>query len=64
MFRFELGRLAIHWDRAYGCDKRTGWSFAWDGSFWVSDIEPSFFRFVWRIYKYALLRSIEREKGK
>jgi hypothetical protein len=53
MFRLEIGRLAIHWDRDYGIDERTGWSFAWDGSFWVSDIEPSFFRFVWRIARSA-----------
>ncbi len=52
MLRLELGRFALHRDRDYGCEHRTGWSFAWDGSFWVSDIEPSFTRMACRVARY------------
>jgi len=51
MFRLELGRFALHRDENYGCEHRTGWSFAWDGHFIVDDIEPSFWKMVWRVVK-------------
>lgn len=34
----EMRTIRIHFDRDYGCDNRTGWSIAVDGSFY-SELE-------------------------
>jgi len=31
----RIGRLTVDFDRNYGCDKRTGWSIAWNGHYLV-----------------------------
>ncbi|MDA0866003.1 MAG: hypothetical protein O2890_06230 [Cyanobacteria bacterium] len=41
--RLEVDKLAVHFDRDYGCDRQTGWSAAWDSSF-TCQLEPSLLR--------------------
>lgn len=33
--KIKIGKLCLDFDRDYGCDKRTGWSIAWDGHYTV-----------------------------
>ena len=35
MFKVVIGRFMLEYDRDYGIDRRSGWCFAWDGSYRV-----------------------------
>ena len=35
MIKIKINKLILDYDKNYGCDKRTGWSIAWDGCYLV-----------------------------
>ncbi|MFA6959943.1 MAG: hypothetical protein WC205_04230 [Opitutaceae bacterium] len=43
----ELGKLKLERDENYGCLKRTGWSFAVDGSY-AAELEPWLLVALWK----------------
>ena len=50
-FCLEIGEFRIEHDRDYGCNKRTGWSVSFDGSYLVQ---------LHRSFWYALVSSCWR----
>lgn len=50
-FTIRVGKFGIDYDKDYGIDFRTGWSYVWHGCV-VVDIDPSFVRMAWKALQY------------
>lgn len=63
-FCLEIGEFKIEHDRDYGCNKRTGWSVSFGGSYYVQ-LVPSFWRALipacWRRWKWR--KDIREARG-
>lgn len=44
--RIGKNKYGLDYDIDYGSDKRTGWSFTWDGSYFV-ELEKSLIKTIW-----------------
>jgi len=49
---FKTANIRIDFDRDYGCQHKTGWSVALNGSY-VVQLEPRLWRALWKAYRYA-----------
>jgi hypothetical protein len=52
-----MNQFRLHWDRDYGCDKKTGWSISIDGSF-VANLE----RFLIVAIVKAIIKYLRQNK--
>jgi hypothetical protein len=55
---FKASRLRVDFDRDYGCEHKTGWSVALDGSY-VVELEPRLWRALWKAWRYTHKSNIQ-----
>ncbi|MBN9393077.1 MAG: hypothetical protein J0I20_33905 [Chloroflexi bacterium] len=62
-FNIRIGkdRYGLDYDTNYGMNKRTGWSFTWNGSYFT-ELEKSLIKAVWVGFKKSRAAKKDMEK--